>query len=119
LARDKIGVKLVVLRYLPKVVATVTTYTVYGVSDHNHRGENFGLSFVSSFPSSACLLSPEIFLLTPHFSNESTIMQGEHWDVTHSEEQSGNRPPGMQQQPFIGFGIDQNWGGFGQMMPPG
>jgi hypothetical protein len=46
-------------------------------------------------------------------------MQGEHWDVTHSEEQSGNRPPGMQQQPFIGFGIDQNWGGFGQMMPPG
>jgi hypothetical protein len=49
------------------------------------------------------------------------IMQGEHWDVTHSgeEQQAGDRPPRMQQQPFIGFGIDQNWGGFGQMIPQG
>jgi hypothetical protein len=26
----------------------------------------------------------------------------------------------MQQQPFLGFGMDPNWGGFGQMgMQPG
>ena len=53
-------------------------------------------------------------------------MQGEHWDVTHAageeQQQAGGDPttPGMQQQPFVGFGgIDQNWGGFGQMMPQG
>jgi hypothetical protein len=60
------------------------------------------------------------------------MMQGEqqHWDAA---EQSGNRPPGMeqgggqqgavvdqQQQQFLGFGINQNWGGgFGGMMPQG
>jgi hypothetical protein len=25
----------------------------------------------------------------------------------------------MQLQPFLGFGMDPNWGGFGQMMQPG
>ncbi len=61
----------------------------------------------------------------PHPQPNIIIMQGEHWDVTHSagkeQQQAGGDPaPGMQQQPFMGFGgIDQNWGGFGQMMPRG
>lgn len=40
-----------------------------------------------------------------------------------AEEQELHQDPshqGMQQQPFLGFGMDPNWGGFGQMgMQPG
>ena len=35
-----------------------------------------------------------------------------------AEEQELHQDPshqGMQQQPFLGFGMDPNWGGFGQM----
>ncbi len=40
------------------------------------------------------------------------VEQELHQDPSHQED--------MQQQPFLGFGMDPNWGGFGQqMMQPG
>lgn len=43
-----------------------------------------------------------------------------HDDSTQQHhQQSPLQLQGMQQQPFIGFGIGPNWGGFGQMMQPG
>ena len=39
-----------------------------------------------------------------------------HDETLHSHQQNQLQHQGMQQQSFVGFGIDPNWGGFSQMM---
>jgi len=58
--------------------------------------------------------------LSPMMDNnqgdESLLLPQEESPAQHHQQQNPLQHQGMQQHAFIGFGIDPNWGGFGQMM---